>query len=102
LEFFNGNTSLGSFTGANVLANPNGDQGVNGTRYVNITSTLKFDKVVASSSQYAFEFDNVAYGNYNNGSFDPVPEPASIAMWSLGALGMMFAGRKRRQMKLAA
>ena len=31
-----------------------------------------------------------------------VPEPASIAMWGLGALGLVLAGRKRRQMKLAA
>ncbi len=31
-----------------------------------------------------------------------VPEPASIAMWGIGALGMMFAGRKRRQMMMAA
>ena len=31
-----------------------------------------------------------------------VPEPASIAMWGLGALGLVFARRKRQQMKLAA
>ena len=31
-----------------------------------------------------------------------VPEPSSIAMWSLGAIGMMFARRKRQQKKLAA
>lgn len=30
-----------------------------------------------------------------------VPEPASIAMWGIGALGMMFARRKRRQMMMA-
>lgn len=32
----------------------------------------------------------------------PVPEPSSIAMWGLGALGLMFARRKRQQKKLAA
>lgn len=31
-----------------------------------------------------------------------VPEPASIAMWGLGALGATFARRKRRQMLMAA
>lgn len=31
-----------------------------------------------------------------------VPEPASLAMWGIGALGMAFARRKRHQMKLAA
>ncbi len=36
------------------------------------------------------------------GDSAPVPEPASIAMWSLGALGLMFARRKRQRMKLTA
>ena len=31
-----------------------------------------------------------------------VPEPASIAMWGLRAIGLVFARRKRQQMKLAA
>lgn len=31
-----------------------------------------------------------------------VPEPASLAMWGFGTLCMMFARRKRQQMKLAA
>lgn len=30
-----------------------------------------------------------------------VPEPASIAMWGIGALGLVFVRRKRQQMKLA-
>ena len=50
--------------------------------------------------------------DYNNGVHDAwfkasfssaaVPEPASLAMWGLGAIGLMFARRKRQQMKLAA
>lgn len=49
---------------------------------------------------------------YQTGTFDnflltdntaaPVPEPASLAMWGLGAVGMMFARRKRQQKKLTA
>ncbi|MBL8820433.1 MAG: PEP-CTERM sorting domain-containing protein [Planctomyces sp.] len=35
-------------------------------------------------------------------SSSPVPEPGSIALWGLGALGAMFARRKREWMKLAA
>jgi hypothetical protein len=31
----------------------------------------------------------------------PVPEPASIAMWGVGALGMAFARRKRKMQTLA-
>lgn len=73
LEFYNGNTLIGQITGSQVKANPNGDQGVNGTRYVNILATNGdvFTRVVATSSQYAFEFDNVAFG--------AVPEPATLA-----------------------
>ena len=32
----------------------------------------------------------------------PVPEPASLAMWSLGGLGLVFARRKRQRTKLTA
>ena len=32
----------------------------------------------------------------------PVPEPSSIAMFGIGALGLIFARRKRQQTKLAA
>jgi hypothetical protein len=44
---------------------------------VNINSTLGFDSVVATSSQYAFEFDNVAY------SATPVPEPTTMIAGAL-------------------
>ena len=40
-----------------------------------------------------FRFENAAAA---------VPEPASIAMWGLGALGLVFVGRKRRQLMTAA
>src|SRR4029453_2073891 len=60
LQFYSGATLVGTLTGGDVNAFANGDQGAAGTFYVNINSTLSFDKVVATSSQYAFEFDNVA------------------------------------------
>jgi hypothetical protein len=63
LEFFSNNVSIGVVDGGDVAAAPNGDQGVNGTLYVNITSSLPFNKVIASSSgtnSYTFEFDNLA------------------------------------------
>src|SRR5471030_3202651 len=41
--------------------NVNGNQGTNGTYYVNIGTTFSFDEIVAYSTQYAFEFDNIAY-----------------------------------------
>jgi len=62
LEFYDNGVSIGKITGADVTANPNGFQGLNGTRYVNINTTLVFDTVIARSiQQYAFEIDNVAY-----------------------------------------
>ncbi len=92
LEFFNGATSVGVITGGMVNANANGNQGAGGTFYVNINSTLGFDRVVATSSNYAFEFDNVAYG------LSQIPEPGSIAIWSAFAgLGLIFSGRRSRK-----
>lgn len=37
-----------------------------------------------------------------SGGTTTVPEPSSLAMWGIGALGMMFARRKRQKKKLAA
>ena len=91
LEFFDGATSLGIITGGMVDANATGDQGINGTFYVNIDSSDPFDRVVASSTQYAFEFDNVAYG-----SDRIIPEPAYIIAWCL--IGSVFGiGYYRRR-----
>jgi len=90
LEFFNGNVSVGTITGSAVDANANGSQGVNGTFYVNINSTLGFDRVVATSTDFAFEFDNVAYGTEQI-----VPEATTIAIWSgLSLLGWVAYRRR--------
>ncbi len=76
-----------------MTASANGDQGVSGTFYVYINSTLSFTSVVATSSQYAFEFDNVAY----NSTQIPVPEPSTSLVAIVGALGMIACARLRRK-----
>lgn len=86
---------LGVITGTDAVtsANDNGDQGVNGSFYVNITSTEGFYKVVATSTRETFEIDNVAFGE----SVPSVPEPASLAMLGLGLLGVGAVARRRRK-----
>jgi PEP-CTERM motif len=91
LSLYNGSTLVKSITGTDVTSSANGDQGVNGTYYVNITSTDSFDKVVATSSQYAFEFDNVAYNP------SAVPEPSSFALAGLAAIGGLGVWLRRRR-----
>jgi hypothetical protein len=83
LSFYNSGGLIGTVSGTEVwippTGTPNGDQGVIGTFYVDINSTTPFTSVVASSTSYAFEFDNVAYG---------VPEGGSVT----GAFGVVLAG----------
>jgi hypothetical protein len=79
LQLYNGATLIGTILGSDIISLigtpsiPN--TGVDGTAYVNINSSTAFNKVVMTSGQYSFEFDNVAYG--------AVPEPSTVVAGAL-------------------
>ena len=62
---------------------------------INATGGSAFDRVIATSSQYAFEFDNVAF-NQTDPVADPVPEPMSLGLLGTGLFGLRFVARRRR------
>ena len=90
LSFYKGGLLVGSYTGSQIWAAANGDQGTQGTFYVNFDDMSgSFNKVVASSTQYAFEIDNIAYNSRS------VPDAgSSAALVGLGLVGLMSLRRK--------
>ncbi|MHC5747468.1 MAG: Npun_F0296 family exosortase-dependent surface protein [Nostoc sp.] len=88
IEFFNGNTSLGSFSGAQVPGTTaSGNQSSpQDNVFVNFLADQgqTFNKVVLSSTGIAFESDNHSY------KLASVPEPTS--MLGLLAFGAVSAG----------
>ncbi len=89
LTFYDVNDNVvGTLTGGQVASPANGNQNAQGTVYVNVFADTGFRSVVATSSQYAFEFDNVAYA---------VPEPAAMLVWGFLSLVGLCVVRHRRK-----
>ena len=90
-EFLNGTDIVASFGGEIItVAGPaNGNQSAPYSNlYVNFYDIPDFDAVRFLSTQYAFEFDNMAVG------VNPIPVPGAVL---LGMLGLSIAGIKLRK-----
>jgi len=88
IEFLLDGLSVASFDGNGVTNPADGNQQAPSTNtYVNF-SDLTYDEVRFSSSQFAFEFDNIAVAQ--------VPEPAALGMFGVGLLGLGLTYRRRK------
>lgn len=101
IQFYDGMTLVDTVTGTDVDPVANGDQGVDGTFYVNINAIAPFTKVLITSGQFGFELDNVAFHETST----PPPPPAdpvadggrTLALLGASLGGLAFFGRKGRR-----
>lgn len=92
IELFDDGALVGSILGLDAKNPANGDQGPNGSTYINIADVV-FDTARFVSTNFAFEFDNLAVAS---SATTQVPEPATLGLLGLGLLGLGVAARRRR------
>jgi len=91
ISFYNGTTLVESFAGTDVYGWADGNQTAPPSNvYVNFLGLGKFDSFSLTSTQFAFEVDNIAVGT------TPVPEPATLLLFGTGLVGLV-AARKRKK-----
>jgi hypothetical protein len=97
IAFYNGANLVGDFSGSSIspplLADGN-QTAWTSNRYVNFffTGSDQYDRIVITSTNYAFESDNHAFGNVRTS----VPEPEALSLFALGLLGLGFATRRKK------
>ncbi len=94
ITFYDGTDMVATFGGDDISPplNADGNQtSWNSNRYVNFffDNGDSFDSFVMSSTSFAFETDNHAYGNVS------VAEPGPLALLALGLSGLGLARRKK-------
>ncbi len=112
VAYFDPTSALGSLTSSNYYGNPN-NRGDSGEKfaYLNVygTAGTTFNQVIFSNTTTGsgFESDNWAVraaavtppysGMTISGGISVVPEPSSIVLAAIGAVGMVGVTRKKRQ-----
>lgn len=90
LTFYNGSHEVGQLTGSAITANARGSQGANGSYFVNANfDGVTYNRVVASSSNPAFEFGVIAASQTQQ---TISPAPFGVPTGTLGGAAVLLVG----------